>query len=326
MEELKRIISGDWKKKDSKHGLVLTHPGIETFLLYDMGFPLREFAAFEVCLDSSKLGRLRESLLNKVINMAIAADVLLLLEAPTWRASPDFLRKLEYEIEDLERVNDAAVKAQIQLQEEWKAKGLRSIVGAELGPRGDGYITGDSMSANEAEAYHKHQIQALKKAGVEMITAYTMTNLPESIGVARAAARSQVPIVISATVETDGKLPDKTSLDAFITAIDEELTKASLEKPLYYMINCAHPDHFDQVLLDGAGKEWRKRLKGIRANSSNKSHEELDNLETIDNGDPYQLGQSLSKWHLENDVAVLGGCCGTDHRHIEQILKHCNRI
>mmetsp|Transcript_1339 Transcript_1339/g.1461 ORF Transcript_1339/g.1461 Transcript_1339/m.1461 type:complete len:326 (+) Transcript_1339:221-1198(+) len=325
MERLKRIAA-DYDLHGGSNDLALTYPGVETFLLFDTNFPLREFAAFEVCLSEASKRELEDSLLHKVIEKAQKAGALMLLEAPTWRASPDFLKKLKYDETELFRVNEAAVLAQKELQKKWALKGLESVVGAEIGPRGDGYVANDIMTIEEAENYHQQQVQALKRAGVEMVTAYTMTNLPEATGIAKAAAKENVPIAVSVTVETNGKLPDDTSVEDLIQSVDQHLKESSLALPLYYMINCAHPEHIHEVLAEGKGKEWRRRLKGLRSNASNKSHDELDEMQEIDNGNPVDLGKALAHYHLNDNFPIVGGCCGTDHRHIEEILKHCQRL
>jgi S-methylmethionine-dependent homocysteine/selenocysteine methylase len=174
------------------------------------------------------------------------------------------------------------------------------------------------MSPDEARDYHAWQIGVFSQAGADFVSAITMTNIGEAVGFARAAEAAGMPAVISFTVETDGRLPTGDTLGQAIEAVDSE-TGAT---PAYYMLNCAHPTHFDSVL--DARAPWIARLKGLRANSSKKSHAELDNSPELDTGNPHELGQEYAELLRRlPHIAVLGGCCGTDDRHIACIGKAC---
>ncbi|HEU4461330.1 MAG TPA: homocysteine S-methyltransferase family protein, partial [Solirubrobacterales bacterium] len=190
-----------------------------------------------------------------------------------------------------------------------------SVCGA-LGPRGDAYAPESQMSAAEAEAYHAAQIEVFAAAGVDMVAVYTVAYAEEGIGVARAAAAAGVPAVISFTLETDGRLPSGEPLGEAIERTDAE----SDGSPSYFMINCAHPSHFASVLE--APSEWTRRIGGIRANASRRSHQELDEATELDAGDPAELaGEYLDLKRTLPAVRVLGGCCGTDTRHVAGICE-----
>jgi S-methylmethionine-dependent homocysteine/selenocysteine methylase len=149
-----------------------------------------------------------------------------------------------------------------------------------------------------------------------MVTAVTMTYAEEAIGLTRAGAAAGMPAVISFTVETDGRLPSGQSLGDAILEVDA----ATGLGPAYFMINCAHPTHFDDVLA--AGGDWRERIRGLRANASTKSHAELDESTELDSGDPADLAVRYAELRsVLPNLAVLGGCCGTDERHVEAILN-----
>jgi S-methylmethionine-dependent homocysteine/selenocysteine methylase len=187
-----------------------------------------------------------------------------------------------------------------------------------MGPRGDGYDPGKLMSAREAADYHGWQIGIFREEGVDFVSAFTLTNVNEALGIARAARLTGVPCVISFTLETDGRLPTGERLGEAIETVDRETG----DGPIYYMINCAHPTHFADA-LDG-GSDWIKRLRGIRANSSSKSHAELDNSPELDIGNPNELGAQYAELLRRfPHINVLGGCCGTDHRHIACIGEAC---
>ena len=174
------------------------------------------------------------------------------------------------------------------------------------------------MTPGAAEAYHAPQIAAFAEAGADLVTAMTLNYVEEAVGVARAATAHAMPVVIAFTLETDGRLPTGQSLGDAITAVDAATGGA----PAYYMINCAHPSHFAHVLPEDA--PWLERLRGLRANASTRSHAELDQAPDLDDGDPDALGQDYARLrrHLPG-LTVLGGCCGTDHRHVAAICRDC---
>jgi S-methylmethionine-dependent homocysteine/selenocysteine methylase len=174
------------------------------------------------------------------------------------------------------------------------------------------------MTPDQAEAYHTAQIRVFARAGADLATAITMTNSSEAVGVARAATAEGLPVVISFTVETDGRLPTGEPLDDAIELVDAATNGAAA----YYMINCAHPTHFAHTLVPGAS--WAGRIRGLRANASTCSHAELDEATTLDAGDPVELaGQYRDLRARFSHITVLGGCCGTDERHIERIARDC---
>jgi S-methylmethionine-dependent homocysteine/selenocysteine methylase len=215
-------------------------------------------------------------------------------------------------------MNHKAIALLHDIRKEYETEQSRMVISGCLGPRGDGYIPSDVMRADEAQHYHQPQIETFRDADADLVTAITMNYVEEAIGIARAAQSVGMPVVISFTVETDGKLPTGQTLKEAIAQVDQATNQA----PAYYMINCAHPNHFASVLA--TGEPWFARIRGIRANASTKSHTELNESETLDDGNPEELG---SQYHELLDklphVNVLGGCCGTDHRHIEAICKAC---
>jgi S-methylmethionine-dependent homocysteine/selenocysteine methylase len=172
------------------------------------------------------------------------------------------------------------------------------------------------MDEGEAERYHSAQIAAFRDADADLVTAITMTYPEEAIGIAYAASALDMPVVISFTVETDGRLPNGQTLKQAI----EEMDAATGNAAAYYMLNCAHPTHFANV--PSSKEPWVARLKGLRANASKRSHVELDAATELDDGNPVELGRQCSELRSRlKHLNVLGGCCGTDHRHVEEICK-----
>ena len=297
--------------------IFLTDGGIETTLIFHDGFDLPHFAAFDLL--RSEQGRAAlTAYYERYLAIARADGLGFVLESPTWRASRDWGAKLGYSADDIAAVNAAAIELMRALRERHRRDAGPLVISGCVGPRGDGYDPGELMSVDQAADYHGHQIDALARAGADQITAVTMTNVEEAAGIAQAAARSEVPAVISFTVETDGRLPTGQPLAEAIRAVDE----AAVEAPAYYMINCAHPTHFDQVLP--ADEAWVARLRGLRANASRMSHEELDEAPELDTGNPAELGEQYRELRARHpQITVLGGCCGTDHRHVSSISRAC---
>ena len=190
------------------------------------------------------------------------------------------------------------------------------VVSGCVGPRGDAYADLGSMTVEEAADYHSAQVAVLADCGVDLVSGLTLTNIDEAIGIVHAAQASGVPVVISFTVETNGALPTGMALAEAVQAVDD----ATDGGPAYYMVNCAHPDHLDGVL--GQTEPQLERVKGIRANASRLSHAELDESEQLDDGDPHEFGMQLAALHTQRPhLNVLGGCCGTDSRHIAAIAS-----
>lgn len=295
--------------------LFLTDGGIETTLIFREGLTLRDFAAFELLNDGIGVEALRHYYRT---HAAIAATHGLgfVLEAATWRASPEWGARLGHTAEALARANQAAIDLLVEVRGEFARYRVPMVISGCIGPRADGYIASARMPAEEAERFHSAQIEVFARTEADLVSAITMNYVEEAIGIVRAARRVGMPVVISFTVETDGKLPTGDSLEAAILAVDS----ATGDGPAYYMINCAHPSHFQHLFRGEAA--WLRRIGGLRANASTRSHAELNEAPDLDEGDPIRLGAEYGELRMRMpSLNVMGGCCGTDHRHIEAIAK-----
>jgi homocysteine S-methyltransferase len=300
-------------------GVFLTDSGIETVLIFHHGYELSDFAAFVLLDDEAGVETLRGYFRD---HAAIARDAGtgFIFESPTWRASPDWAARLGYGDEALAAANRKAIDMLVEIRSEFDGDGLPRVVSGCVGPRGDGYQPSALMAADEAHGYHSTQIGTFAGTEADMVTGITITYPDEAIGIVRAARDLGMPAAISFTVETDGVLPDGSSLERAIAAVDD----ATGGGPAYYMVNCAHPTHFDHVLASAG--PWCDRIRGVRANASRMSHAELDEAEELDDGDPEELGQQYEQLRASLPaISVLGGCCGTDVRHVEQIAVACAR-
>jgi S-methylmethionine-dependent homocysteine/selenocysteine methylase len=298
--------------------LFLTDGGLETVLIFHDGLDLPCFAAFTLLKDAAG----RESLRHYYRNYAAIAKergVGFVLDSATWRASQDWGDKLGYSQDALADANRQSIALLQELREEYQGERTPIVINGAIGPRGDGYVPGEVMTEDQAQAYHAAQIRTFRDAGADMVSAITMTNIPEAVGITRAAQAAGIPAVISFTVETNGELPTGDSLKDAVEAVDT----ATGNGPAYYMINCAHPTHFDGVL--GGGESWLERIGGVRANASTMSHAELDEAEELDDGNPVELGAQYRELMAKlPNLNVLGGCCGTDHRHVAAIATACH--
>ncbi len=297
--------------------LFLTDAGLETDILFNRGIDLPYFASITL-LQTDGGRRALEDYYRGFLELAQRMDTGLVLESATWRSSPDWAEPLGMTQAVLDALNRDAISMLMGLRDEYQTDASPIVVSGCIGPRGDGYDPGQIMSVDEAQAYHAHQAQIFHSAGVDMISAITMTNISEAIGLAQAAKALHVPVAISFTVETDGRLPTGDRLADAVAAVDE----ATQDYPAYYMINCAHPTHFAGSLEENA--VWTARIRGVRANASTCSHAELDAMTELDIGDPADLA-SRHKALIERfpHITVLGGCCGTDLRHVTAIAEAC---
>jgi S-methylmethionine-dependent homocysteine/selenocysteine methylase len=297
--------------------LFLTDGGLETTLVFHEQMDLPYFAAFDLLKDEAGIALLREYYL-RYADIARRRKVGFVLETPTWRASHDWATRLGYDALTLADANRKAVGLLLEIRAGFEAPQSPMVISGNLGPRSDGYVADHRMSAAQACDYHGPQIETFAQTDADMVSVLTLNYMDEAIGIAQAAREAGMPVAISFTVETDGRLPSGESLAEAIAGTDE----ATDAYAVYYMINCAHPTHFDHVLADGSG--WLQRIRGLRANASKCSHAELDESTELDDGNPHELGDQYRQLRaMLPGLTVLGGCCGTDHRHLEAIGNAC---
>jgi S-methylmethionine-dependent homocysteine/selenocysteine methylase len=293
-------------------GTFITDGGMETTLTFEDGIDLPHFASF-VLLDDARGIDLLRAYYTSYLEIAAQHGVGIVLDTPTWRANPDWGDRLGYSAEALADVDRHGVALLEELRS--TADGLpQLIISGCIGPRGDGYRVDNEMTAEEAQRYHEPQVATFADTAADLVSALTLTYAAEAAGVARAARDTGIPSVISFTVETDGRLPSGQSLREAIEEVDDQTQGAVA----YFMINCAHPTHFAHVFDEDGG--WRNRIRGLRANASEKSHAELDEADELDAGDPVALaGHYRELQRRLPNLTVVGGCCGTNERHVAEI-------
>jgi homocysteine S-methyltransferase len=292
--------------------LFVTDGGIETALIFNEGFELPDFAAFDLFRRPGGEAALRRYY-AAYVRIAAQFGAGMVLESATWRASADWGARLGYTGAQLAEANRQAIRLLEEIRREHRE--LAMVISGCVGPRGDGYNPTRVMSADDAQAYHRAQIAVFGDTAADMVAAITMNYVEEAIGIARAARDAGMPVAVSFTVETDGRLPTGQPLQQAMEQVDA----ATGSYPSYYMLNCAHPDH---LVLE---KPWSHRIRGLRANASRKSHAELNESAELDIGNPAELGvqyATLKRGALPG-LNVVGGCCGTDHRHVQRMAAAC---
>lgn len=312
-ERLPQLEPGD--------ALFLTDGGLETTLVFHHGMELPHFASFPLL--ATEAGRRQlDDYFARYAELARKHGAGLVVETPTWRASREWGEALGHDAAALAELNAEAVRQLERVRERFETAETPIVISGNLGPRGDGYDPATLQSADAAQEYHAAQIETFAASQADLVSALTITHVEEAIGIARAARAAKMPVVICFTLETDGHLPTGQALGEAIEVCDRE----TAGYVAYYGINCAHPSHFEAVLRQAGRATWLERLRMVRANASRKSHAELDEATELDEGNPPEFGEecsALRRW--AHKLNVLGGCCGTDHRHVEAIAEAIGR-
>lgn len=297
--------------------IFLADGGLETCMIYHEGLDLPHFASF-VLVDRADGQEALRRYFTGYMEIAKRSGSGFVLDTATWRANMGWAPALGVAEPEIRAVNGRAAEFARQLRDAHATPDFPIVVNGAIGPSGDGYRVDAALTAERAEALHRPQIEALAEAGVDMVTAVTMTHVGEALGVARAARAAGVPHVLSFTVEVDGRLPSGEPLHEALAETEAKTGGSAL----FYMVNCAHPTHFARELLG----PMRDRIGGIRANTSRLSHAELDLATELDDGDPIEFGHFYGAFgrYLPN-LRLIGGCCGSDHRHVGEACGHLTR-
>ncbi len=294
--------------------LFLADAGIETDLIFNHGVEIREFASHTL-LPNPTSREIVANYFRGFLSLAKNFDAGFILDSQTWKAHLHWAEDLGTTEQELCLANKDSIAFIAELRDEYSTNSKPIVLNGVIGPRGDAYAPESRVAAVEAEEYHAKQIAWLAETDVDMVTATTFTQSDEAIGVVQAARSADLPIVISFTVENDGRLPTGQPLDEAINAVDNATNAAAA----YFMVNCAHPNHFFDVLDDS---DWARRIRGLRCNASRLTHAELDECEVLDDGDPEELANQYKSIAASMPwLNVFGGCCGSDLRHVTEIAK-----
>jgi len=291
----------------------LTEGGQETEIMYRHGHDLPEFAMYPLLENASAVADLKD-MYARVIEVAMAHGMVALISGLDYRGSPDWGKKLGYSRAGLADALERSIAFLRDVARPYQAHGAEVMIGGQVGPRGDAYQLNRDITAEEAEDYHAFQLEVHKRCGVDFVWAATFTNIPEAIGVSRAAAHLGLPFGVSFMLDADHRLKSGDSLRQAIEAVDAETGSA---RPDYYGTNCSHPLEFEPALEDAP---WIERLRSLRPNASAKDKVELCTIGHLEEGDPVDLGARVGALarrfpHLD----IFGGCCGTWDKHLDQI-------
>lgn len=298
-------LSGDFFLMDA---------GLETDLMFNQGIEIPDFATHTLLPKPEGRDALARYF-RKFLSLARDSGAGFVLDTQTWKAHMRWADDLDATADELIESTRDSVDFIKELRAEFSGNAKPIVLNGVIGPCGDAYAPEELLTACEAEEYHAQQIGWLAETDVDMVSAFTLTQCDEAIGIVRAARAADLPAVISFTLETDGKLPTGQALADAIAMVDEATGQAAA----YFMVNCAHPTHFSHVLEDAA---WSRRIRGICCNASSKSHAELDESDTLDDGDPVEFGQQHKEIREKLPwLNVFGGCCGCDFRHVSEITR-----
>jgi homocysteine S-methyltransferase len=294
--------------------LFLSDAGLETDLMFNEGIEIPDFATHTLLPKPEGRAALARYY-RKFLLLARERKAGFILDTQTWKAHMRWAEDLGATVDDLIRATRESVEFAKTVRSEFSDNDGPIVISGVVGPCGDAYAPEKIFTADEAEEYHTQQIGWLSDAGVDMVSAFTMTQCGEAIGIVRAAQSAGVPAVISFTLETDGRLPTSQPLAEAISEVDE----ATGNGAAYFMLNCSHPTHFSHVLEDAP---WSRRIRGVCCNASRKSHAELDQSDELDAGDPVEFGRLHGELKKKLPwLNVFGGCCGCDFRHVSEITR-----
>ena len=297
----------------------LTDGGMETDFIFHHGIDIPHFATFELLKDPAMEQKIEDYFIQ-YFDIAKKYNAGFILGGLTWRANNDWGGKFGYTTpEAVDQINKKVIGVFENMRRRHETADMPIIISGSLGPRGDGNDPGNLMTITQAQHYHSSQIRSFYESGADIVSALTMTNVDETIGIVLAAKEMAMPISVSFTVETDGKLPTCETIKDAIEKVDI----ATEDYAEYFMINCAHPTHFANILR--GDENYLNRISGIRANASRCSHAELDEASELDDGNPHEFGLEYKEiLDHSSHIKIIGGCCGTDHRHVEQAIKACS--
>lgn len=288
--------------------------GTETEVMYKHGFSFPHFAVFELLKDTKAVAALKR-MYQDYFEVVAKHNMSALVGGLDYRASPDWGALLGYSAEGLADINHQSIEFLRNIAVDYSNNIENILIQGLIGPRGDAYETNHSITEAEAQDYHSVQLQTLKSANVDLATAMTFNNVPESIGVARAAVEADVPLCISLSLDGSSNLNSGPSLAEAITTIDA----ATDSSVAFFMINCVHPLEYEPALAD---EQWITRIRGVRPNASVMDKLSLCTIGHLEAGNPTELGKQMGDlMQRYPHMDICGGCCGTWDTHLDQIAE-----
>ncbi len=253
------------------------------------------------------------SLYQRYIGVARKHDVPMIICTPTWRANEERLSNAHV----TDNVNGDAVTFLKEIRETWGAWSSNIFIGGLVGCKNDSYKPHEGLSTDEAKAFHSWQINQLAAAGADFLLGITLPALHEATGIALAMSETRLPYIISFVINKEGNILDGTSLERSFQEIDAACSRA----PLGYMVNCAYPSFLNAARQP---QSVLSRLIGYQANASSLDHSLLDGSETLRTNAIPDWGDLMIELNTTFGIKMLGGCCGTNHEHLQYIVQNRN--
>jgi homocysteine S-methyltransferase len=279
------------------------------------------YLAHAALIYEPKAAALLEQVRREYLDVGQSHGLAMFALTDTWRANQERIDHSQFKGA---RVNQDNARFLARLRDSYGPHAQPIFVGGNIGPCGDAYKPAEALAPREAERFHTPQLEALVEGGVDFLYASTLPAFSEARGIAAAMAKTGRPYWLSFVIRRDGTLLDGTLLEHAIETLD-----AVPSPPQGYAVNCVHPSVFHAGLRAVAKRSPAavKRIQSFQANASEKSPEELDGLEELDAAEPETLADLMVQCHEQFGTLFMGGCCGTDTRHIQSLARrHTARV
>lgn len=305
----------------SENSLVLAEGPVIERIEHEFKYELNPYIQNAAMVYDAEGRIILEKIFSQYISVANRYELPMLNLTPTWRTNPERIKLAGYNDRN---VNADGVNFLNHIRRHYRHKDVKILIGGLMGCKGDAYNPNKALKSEEAYEFHKIQVKELSNAGVDFFLASTLPAFSEAHGIAKAMAESNLEYMLSFVIHPDGTILDGTTLYEAISTIDNSVSP----KPAFYMLNCIHPTTCKQALNVEPNNTGlvRTRLKGLQANGSSKNPGELEQLTKADSESPKTWGKKMIDLYLNSEIQILGGCCGTDHRHLESIAKNYKKI
>ena len=309
------------KKIISEYPLILAEGAVIERIKREFKFELNQYIENAGMIYDTIGKKILDKIYNQYISVAYKFNLPILILTPTWRANKERLELAGFKDKN---VNADCVKFLFDIRNKYGEFASKILIGAPMACKGDAYNPEEALLSDEAYNFHKFQVKKLSEAGVDFLLGSTLPASSEALGMAKAMAESNIVYILSFVIHPNGKLLDGTSLNETISVIDNSVSP----KPIYYMLNCVHPTHCMSAINNELNNTEviRTRLKGLQANGSAMSPEELELLEKTSSQSPSIWGKKMIDLYLNSNLKILGGCCGTNHHHIKSIARIFRKI
>ena len=305
----------DFIKALEDYPIIVTEGAIIESLKREYSIELDTYIANAGLIYNSIHRELLAGIYRQYIDITYERDLPILLFTPTWRANVERIKQANIISKD---INLDCFEFLAEIREKYGKYAEKIFIGGLIGCKGDAYKPEEALNTIESEEFHLYQIEHLVSAGVDFLIADTLPAISEALGLAKVMAMTNKPYVISFVIRDNGTLLDGTSITTAIKLIDSEVEP----KPIGYTVNCVHPIILQKALLNPINYFLDvKRMFGLMGNTSTKSPEELDNATNLETEKPESWANQMVSLNQEFRMKIMGGCCGTNHHHIQALVN-----